>query len=635
MDVAQLQPPKPRTVSLEAVNKRTKTRLRVMRRTTGLPHGKEPNGSSAEESSLNRGSSSSPHANDVPPQSPVPSVISSVSAESSSLSASNTVARPVPTTESNVSVENLGSLGLPDKTITAKTQLCHGGCLPGDVLELKISIEHTKAVQTMQGIIVTIFRQGRIDTHPAIPLGPMNSGDRRQYEDYYPRSRTGLGGLSLSSAGSSRAFRQDLAQTITPLIVDPYSLTASVKTTIKMPDHVFPTITSVPGDMISFKYYVEVVIDLRGKLASQERFLPNLSIVDGPQHGYGDPKIRKVEGVNGISYSTTPGFNYLITDQIRRTRGIVFTTNEIIVGTKNSARAGGKQKETSNNMPPLEPWPYSTSDEDNNSAGAYPNTGMPPDPYGTEQYVSQPSFESTLVPMENVGVPLPDMEEDVDEKTRIRRAEQRLLPSAPPQDDHTQYAPSPSAPFAYDEEDFVQRYGFGAPAPAYEASPSSSGDQSRPSRVAPGQPAANGVTVLNVSSNTINANHQAREMLPLEAKVTRPMSGSSSGTQITQLKKSTSLNHHDTLSANGLLHRTGDSAPDESDLAFPSGQTEDEPKIEDSPGSNEPDPVAEEVRHGGAAHCSGHEKAIPSFPQDRTEHSSNLEQIDPKPEHPG
>lgn len=50
--------------------------------------------------------------------------------------------------------------------------------------------------------------------------------------------------------------------------------------------------------------------------------------------------------------------------------------------------------------------------------------------------------------------------EIADEKTRLKRAEQRLLPSEPPIDDGPGASASlqPSAPEAIDDEDFVHRY---------------------------------------------------------------------------------------------------------------------------------------------------------------------------------
>ena len=58
--------------------------------------------------------------------------------------------------------------------------------------------------------------------------------------------------------------------------------------------------------------------------------------------------------------------------------------------------------------------------------------------------------------------------DDGDEKARLRRAEERLLPSEAPAGDEpaTSAATQPSAPEAIDEEDFIQRYRMYQPMPA-------------------------------------------------------------------------------------------------------------------------------------------------------------------------
>ena len=71
--------------------------------------------------------------------------------------------------------------------------------------------------------------------------------------------------------------------------------------------------------------------------------------------------------------------------------------------------------------------------------------------------------------IQQVTIPPPEEDpEDGDEKTRLRRAEERLLPSeAPAGDEPAVSAPTqPSAPEAIDEEDFIQRYRMYQPMPA-------------------------------------------------------------------------------------------------------------------------------------------------------------------------
>ena len=413
-----------------------------------------------------------PQTTEEPPRSPAPSEISSASVTSSTTSSNQTSSGIMPMNTVNGSSEHANGILTASNIISATTELLQGGCLAGDILPLRISVKHTKAIKSMQGIIVTLYRQGRIDTHPALPLGPQRKGEKKEYEDYYPKSRTGLGGLSLSSAGSSRTFRQDLAQIMPPLIVDPQSLTAVINTSIQAPLDLFPTIKCVPGTMVGFKYFVEVVIDLRGKLGGQDRIRSHLSMTSALQHGYGDPKLSRIDGADGVSFSSAPGFNYLITDQLRRMKGVVYTQTEVVVGTQDSVQRRGKARKT-----------RQTVEED--------TLFRSPDILGTEQHDTldqehresrtgthgndQHSLYSIDYPQRDL-IPPPEIEEELDEKARLRIAEENLLPSAPPQDDEpsSSLAPMPSAPPATDEDDFIRRYGLRAPAPAYDGPPASS-----------------------------------------------------------------------------------------------------------------------------------------------------------------
>ena len=421
-----------------------------------------------EQSSLDSGNSTqsptstspSPHTEEDPPRSPVPSEISSASATGSSIS-SNPISSRIPHGD-NTTGNNQDANTIPyQDTAYAKTEVLQGGCLPGDSLPIRIEIHHTKPIKSMQGVIITLFRQGRIDTQPPMPLGPVRQGEKPKYEDYYPKSRTGLGGLSLSAAGSSRSFRQDLNQVFAPIIIDPQSLTQVINTSIQAPFDLFPTIACVPGAMINFNYFVEIVLDLRGKVGSQDRILDHLSVTNMPQHGYGDPRISKYEGTEGVSYLSTPGFSYLITDQLRRTKGVIFTRTKIIVGTRDSARRRGRPKEqrhlpgSSRSLAPsielgreIEPKETMIEHEERQNQ-IY------------DDQIDGPNYPG---PHRAISIAPPAMEESLDEKARMKRAEQSLLPSAPPHDDGPSSTLFPSAPPAIDEEDFVRRYGFTVPA---------------------------------------------------------------------------------------------------------------------------------------------------------------------------
>ena len=469
LDISCIPKPKAEIVSIAVGHKRGKAKTSKKKQEVRSREG-ENSDLASSMSGEHREHSDNHQADSDPPQSPVPSEISSAATTDSAFS--NLSGSMTPPTRAVIEGTEDTLVNPSKNTISAKIEILQGGCLAGDSFSVKISIKHNTAVKIMQGIIITLYRQGRIDTHPAIPLGPQRRGEKPKYEDYYPKSFTGLGGLSLTSAGSSRSFRQDLNQIFAPIIVDPQSLTTVISTSIQAPVHVFPTITCVPGQMVSFKYYVEVVVDLRTKIGSQDRLRPHLSMTSGLQHGYGDAKMTRIECSDGLSYAATPGFNYLVTDQLRRTKGVVFTRTEIIVGTKDNSRKRQKRRE---DRPAVH-----DSSPSNVSAvlGVEISQDQDIEPGRHQRYAEvHEDHESPCSVASNTeqhSIPPPETEEDLDEKGRIRRAEERLLPSAPPpplDDSSSSAAPIPSAPIAIDEEDFIQRYGTDHPAPAYDGLP--------------------------------------------------------------------------------------------------------------------------------------------------------------------
>ena len=309
--------------------------------------------------------------------------------------------------------------------------------------------------------------------HPVIPLGPLQNGKKPEYEDYYPKSRTGLGGLSLASAGSSSVFRMDLAQTFTPLIIDPSSLTAVVKASIRVPEDVFPTISSVPGGMISFKYYVEVVMDLRGKLASQDRLLPRLGIATSmqPTHEYLNKFQPQPNGLEGKAISIL-GNNFLDTDQIRREKSVVACLFEVLIGTRDSTRKQTRKAEHTQNTA-NDDWGGVEGSREGDNSWHYANEEMVNDAGNdVEHNISHGIAQQSILdetPQSNLETfRLPEIEEHHDEKTRLQRAEERLFPSAPHLDDAPTSSrlvrESPSAPLASDLQEGFHLEGPSAPA---------------------------------------------------------------------------------------------------------------------------------------------------------------------------
>jgi hypothetical protein len=430
IDVARFRPPKPRVFSLEPLTKRS--RPRHHRRSSDRDIEQRGDASPTENPS-----SSLDNVITVP-GSPVPSEVSSSSAISTSTVSFRT-GNGVTRITQGLDTQSEASLKA-DKTITAEAEILRGACLPGDLIPVRIKIDHTKPIKSVHGIIITLYRQGHIDTYPPLPIGPRVPDQKLRYEEVYPTSRTGLGGLSLSSAGTVHQFRRDLAQTFAPLIVDPVKMTAVIQASVRVPENVFPSITCVPGNIISFKYYVEVVIDLAGKLASQGRFFPRLTMT-GAHTPYDYPATNQYFGDMYGNAQTNNG-NFADTDPIRREKSVVFCQFEVTIGTKDSERKTSRRPMM--NRDELD-WPnegdQSTSHPDIYNDDSTPSIlGNPNDNEHTdfnEDYNEDPSYcpNEETVPEPPQLFPPPQPEEPVDEKERLRRAEQYLLPSAPPVDD--------------------------------------------------------------------------------------------------------------------------------------------------------------------------------------------------------
>ncbi|KAL9095624.1 MAG: hypothetical protein Q9165_002056 [Trypethelium subeluteriae] len=464
IDIAPLAVPKPREVSVKAVSKRSRVK-QMSKLQTEHVHTAER---SSPDPVCNRRTSSIQDGSQAP-GSPCPSEISFDSFASSGGRNSHveSVVRSSKTSDSGKTHAN-ASAGAA-RIITANVELLKGGALCGDHIPLRITVNHIKYIKSLHGIIVTMYRQARVDMHPILPLGPMKKGEKEKYEDYYPRSVTGLGGLSLSAAGSSQIFRKDLSQSFTPLIVDPTTLTADVKAAVRIPDEAFPSISGVPGAMISFQYYIEVVLDLQGKLAGQDRFIPSTGLLNqSTNFGSADGGGYANEGAMSAPWSA----NIIDTEPIRRDKSIVSCVFEVIIGTKDSERRGKRRAEAIQKpeipeqacfgedfhefVPPGDSQePYGGEQWAANYYGDGYGYGQYQD-WSWDQYQMGQSHDSQgyhypnrdiMLQQQHSSIPhLAEQEAHLPEKERLRRAEERLLPSQPPASDGDGPLDTPSAP---------------------------------------------------------------------------------------------------------------------------------------------------------------------------------------------
>jgi hypothetical protein len=575
VDIGLMSPPKAKVISLEPMPRKAARRRKTVKSKESEFQDKAD--AMSVKDAIRQAGSPLPQEHDnqvgsidqVPtPRSPVPSeaqsVVSTATSTDSTVSSSTGLSfrlGPVPSSAKSTqslkhskSESRNGSSGsVEDQTITATIQLLKSGCLPGDNLPLRISIKHTKPIKSMHGIIVTFYRQGRIDSAPPLSLFTDLKGkdvERLKHEEYYPKSKTGLGGLSLSSAGSSSMFRKDLAQTFAPILVDPHTLTAVIHASVRIPEDVFPTISGVPGQMISFKYYVEVVIDLGGKLASQQRHLPRLGAVSVSSN-YGNSSA--VRGDGNPNMLAAYGGGIVETDQIRREKGVVAPVFEVIIGTIDSARVRGRgqssvRKETSNwdeepsakpamEQKPLYQEPFPTYEAGQNAAHEqypipyfdHPYEEQNPQHYADEAYDYQVLYPDQGPPpaRDHISVPHPELqaEEGLDEKERARRAEARLLPSQPPIDvpgaSSSSAAVRPSVPPNESAEDL---YGAGDATPPAFSNGFYASDQAitADTTLAPSAPTLEDLTPTNTQTLDDKQELERRRLLAEASSPTGP-----------------------------------------------------------------------------------------------------------------
>lgn len=469
IDIALFPAPKPRVVTLEPVSKRSKAKLKHKCSSVD-----QVNESFLEPSS--NGLSSHDHR---PPLSPAPSDISGSSRLSNSSQSLQIITGPNSANAASVRSSDVRSTtaSLSEKTITATIELLRAGALPGDTFPVNITICHNKQVRSPHGIIITLYRQGRIEMYPAIPIGTAEGGKKPVYEDCLPKSRSGLSGLTLATIRTSCVFRKDLYQTFAPLMIDPVSMSATIKSSVRVPEDAFPTITHIPGSMINFRYYVEVVVDLRRKV-SQDRLLPRLSTVFAGSNfsTTGQPfGAAEKSGTPGTSHWAGPVMN---TDQIRREKGVIAVQFEVVVGTRDSHRclptttgektspAEGLTLSLPNPQPESAQWP---TDEHENVIQEHYNdqeyyAGGGSSGHEDDHWSEYPApRERPFPPLEHVIRP-PQSEGPADEKTRLRREEEMLFPSWPP----GQLGAGPStagasAPTALDLQEHDHLYNYHSP----------------------------------------------------------------------------------------------------------------------------------------------------------------------------
>jgi hypothetical protein len=171
------------------------------------------------------------------------------------------------------------------------------GFLRGELIPIKIKVAHYKPIQTSNGIIVTLIRVCRVDSGSETPI---------------------------------QSFRKDLCQTITPLYIDPESLTSEVSTSLKVPVDAFPTI--IGSNLVSFQYYIEVLANVSSKnvISSNTSNSNNGGNTKFSHSVMFDLDSTRERDLN--KHAENGGF--INVDKLKRAKKLLGLNTEIIVGTE-------------------------------------------------------------------------------------------------------------------------------------------------------------------------------------------------------------------------------------------------------------------------------------------------------------
>ncbi|AQZ10308.1 RIM8 (YGL045W) [Zygosaccharomyces parabailii] len=136
------------------------------------------------------------------------------------------------TSDSNTSNNTANTSASAEKTVKVSVDVSRAGYCIGEIISIRVSLQHYKNFRHSAGLIVTLVRICRV-----------GSGGKDE---------------------PMETFRKDICQTICPLYVDPETLECCVTAYLKVPIDAFSTFTSLQK-FFTFKYYVEVMVNLSTK----------------------------------------------------------------------------------------------------------------------------------------------------------------------------------------------------------------------------------------------------------------------------------------------------------------------------------------------------------------------------------
>lgn len=209
------------------------------------------------------------------------------------------------------------------ETIRVSLAIPQRGYLRGESIPIKLNISHLRKIQDVNGIILTFVRVCRLDNGPE---------------------------------GLYDSFRKDLSQLIIPLYVDPNTFKSEINTSMRVPADAFPTISGCP--LVSFQYFIEVLINLSGKRvllenndqtkSSVSQDSNNTPMIDFPGSTSGnddgmsenripdtinDFKLQFKYLSNATNFNQKERSGFVNTDKYKRMKKFLQLTTEVVIGT--------------------------------------------------------------------------------------------------------------------------------------------------------------------------------------------------------------------------------------------------------------------------------------------------------------
>lgn len=397
IDVSVLPPPKPKRLIVRDPQKMTKNLSKI-----------QSTASTITQSTISSGDSISSHSaiNDNHFGSNN-NTSSSINNSDSHSHANHNINIDLPSTIKHNGTTSSTTSSTRFKSIKVSLEISQRGYIRGELIPIKISLNHTRPLQDLNGIILTFVRVCRLDNGPD---------------------------------GYLESFRKDLQQSILPLYVDPTSLKAEVNTSVRIPPDAFPSIVGCP--LVSFQYFIEVLVNLSGKTvdiqgSNNHTNTPTLLENTGDNLGTPTSEIDKFKFTNTNERST-----FINTDKFKRSKRFLQLNTEIIVGThrlEKMENASINSRSSTTNLP--SPSPQNGTSLPGSPAVDVLSIPSLPCPNPSQPLISaipesiEASFQSPpyVIPNYNdinMTVPLPN-QSDLSEKERLRAHEQALMPSAP------------------------------------------------------------------------------------------------------------------------------------------------------------------------------------------------------------